>query len=404
MTVTERFLKYVSFPTMSDEKSSTVPSSAKQLKFSRYLAKELTKIGLCEVELDDKGYLYATLPANTKSSVTVGLIAHVDTSDACADEPIKAKTVLYGGGDICLNEEKGIYLTQKEYPALERYVGHSLIVTDGTTLLGADDKAGICAIVSALERIIKNGLPHGTVKVCFTPDEEIGRGSDFFDVSKFGADYAYTVDGGPLGELEYENFNGATATASFSGVSIHPGSAKGKMKNAQLLAMDFASLLPSDQTPATTDGYEGFFHLIEMKGECEKAELVYIIRDHDKEKFEAKKALFASCAEEISRRYGEGACEVKIEDSYYNMKEIIDGHMYTVERAKAAMLAVGVEPLIVPIRGGTDGARLSFMGLPCPNICTGGENFHSRFEFLSVSALGKVVDIVERIVTDASKL
>jgi len=402
--ITERFLKYVSFPTMSDETSETVPSTKKQLVLGKYLEEELKAIGLSDVELDDKGYLYGTLPANTESSVTLGLVAHMDTSDACADEPIVTKTVLYDGNDICLNEEKGIYLKKEEYPALENYVGNHLIVTDGTTLLGADDKAGITVIFSALERIIKGNKPHGTVKVCITPDEEIGRGADCFDVERFDADYAYTVDGGALGEIEYENFNAASAKAVFHGVSIHPGSAKDKMKNAQLMALDFASMLPADETPATTEGYEGFFHLVEMKGECENAELVYIIRDHDREKFEAKKALFDTVSKKVNEKYGDGACEVFVKDSYYNMKEIIDDHMYTIDRAIAAMKAVGVEPVIVPIRGGTDGARLSFMGLPCPNICTGGENFHSRFEFLSVESLEKVTDIVERIVLDAAKI
>jgi len=404
MTAIERFLKYVSFPTMSDEASETVPSTEKQLALGRYLADELSAIGLTEVELDEMGYLYATLPSNTASTVTLGLIAHMDTSDACADAPIKAKIVSYDGGDVCLNEEKGIFLKEEEYPSLGKYKGNSLIVTDGTTLLGADDKAGICAIVSALERIIKNDLPHGKVRVCFTPDEEIGRGADHFDVEKFAADYAYTVDGGPLGELEYENFNAASAKAVFRGVSIHPGTAKGKMKNAQLMAMDFAALLPPGETPRETEGYEGFFHLIEMKGECESAELSYIIRDHDRDKFAAKKALFEDAGRQINEKYGEGSCEITVRDSYYNMKEIIDDHMYTVERAKSAMEAVGVSPVIVPIRGGTDGARLSFMGLPCPNICTGGENFHSRFEFLPTESLLKVVDIVERLITDAAEL
>ena len=399
MNITERFLKYVSFPTMSDEKSETVPSTAKQLVLSRYLRDELLSLGL-SVELDDKGYLYATLPANTECGVTLGLIAHVDTADACADAPIKTKIVKYEGGSICLNEEKNIFLTPEEYPSMNRYVGNNLIVTDGTTLLGADDKAGVCAIVSAVERIVKNGKKHGTVKICFTPDEEVGRGADHFDVEKFGADYGYTVDGGCLGELEYENFNAAAAIAEFFGVSIHPGSAKDKMKNAQLMAMDFNALLPADQVPEKTEGYEGFFHLIEMKGDCENAELVYIIRDHDKALFEEKKALFEAVADKIDEKYGAGSCKITVKDSYYNMKEIIDEHMYTVDRAVAAMKAVGVEPDIVPIRGGTDGARLSFMGLPCPNICTGGENFHSRFEYLSIESLEKVVDIVERLITD----
>ena len=405
MNIAERFLKYVSFPTMSDESSETVPSTEKQLALSRYLADELNALGLEDVELDDKGYLYATLPANTeKTSVTLGLIAHVDTSDACADSPIKTKIVEYTGEDILLNEEQKIYLSAKEYPSLKNYIGNNLIVTDGTTLLGADDKAGVCAIVSAVERVIKSGEPHGAIKICFTPDEEIGRGADHFDVEKFDADYAYTVDGGALGELEYENFNAAAAKAEFRGVSIHPGSAKDKMKNAQLMAMYFNSLLPADQTPATTEGYEGFFHLISMNGDCENAELVYIIRDHDKVKFNEKKALFESVAAKVNEMYGEGSCNAFVKDSYYNMKEIIDDHMYTVERARAAMEEVGVTPIVVPIRGGTDGARLSFMGLPCPNICTGGENFHSRFEFLSIESLNKVVDIVERLIINTSKV
>ncbi len=405
MNIQERFLKYVSFPTMSDESSDTVPSSEKQLALSKYLADELTALGLEDVELNDKGYLYATLPTNIdKKTVTLGLIAHVDTSDACADYPIKTRIVEYTGEDICLNDEQKIYLSEKEYPSLKNYVGDHLIVTDGTTLLGADDKAGVCAIVSAIERVIKSNEPHGTIKICFTPDEEIGRGADHFDVAKFNADYAYTVDGGALGELEYENFNAAAAKAEFNGVSIHPGSAKDKMKNAQLMAMYFNSLLPDDQTPATTEGYEGFFHLVGMNGDCEHAELVYIIRDHDKAKFNEKKELFETIAAKVNDRYGQGSCDVFVKDSYYNMKEIIDDHMYTVERAKAAMEEVGVTPVVVPIRGGTDGARLSFMGLPCPNICTGGENFHSRFEFLSVESLEKVVDIVERLIINTSKV
>ena len=398
MSISERFLKYVSYPTMSDESSDTVPTTAKQLELSKYIAEELISIGLCDVELDETGYLYATLPANCEEKTVIGLIAHVDTSDACADSPIKTKTVKYEGGNICLNEEKGIFMTPDDYPQLANYIGDHIIVTDGTTLLGADDKAGVCAIVSAVERIIKSGAPHGTVKICFTPDEEVGRGADHFDVAKFGADYAYTIDGGSLGEIEYENFNAAAARVEFFGVSIHPGSAKDKMKNAQLMAMDFNSLLPADQIPAKTEGYEGFFHLCDMKGDCESAELIYIIRDHDKAKFEEKKATFALVAEKINEKWGEGSCKATVKDSYYNMKEIIDNHMYTVERAKKAMEDVGVKPIIVPIRGGTDGARLSFMGLPCPNICTGGENFHSRFEFLSVESLQKVVDITERIV------
>ncbi len=400
----ERFLKYVAYPTMSDESSETVPSTAKQLVLSRALADELRALGLADVELDDKGYLYATLPANTdKACPVIGLVAHVDTSDACADEPIAARIVDYTGGDILLNEEKGIYMTVADYPNLQNYAGQHLIVTDGTTLLGADDKAGVAAIISAVERLIKSDAEHGTVKICFTPDEEVGRGADHFDVEKFGADYAYTVDGGPLGELEYENFNAASAVVKFAGVSIHPGSAKDKMKNAQLMAMDFNALLPAEQIPAKTEGYEGFFHLIDMLGDCENAQLVYIIRDHDRALFEEKKQVMQVAADQINARWGAGSCTLMLKDSYYNMKEIIDNHMYTVERAKAAMEQLGIAPIVVPIRGGTDGARLSFMGLPCPNICTGGENFHSRFEFLSIEALNGVVDIVERILYNAVK-
>ena len=403
MNIIDRFLNYVSYPTMSDETSETVPSSSKQLVLSRAIADELIRIGLEDVELDDKGYLYATLPANVEdSTVTLGLVAHVDTSDACADYPIKTRIVKYTGEDICLNEEKGIYLTKAEYPALEKYVGDDLIVTDGTTLLGADDKAGVCAIVSAVENIKNSGVPHGKIRICFTPDEEIGRGADHFDVEKFNADYAYTVDGGALGEIEYENFNAASAVVTFNGVSIHPGSAKDKMKNASLIAMEFNSLLPADEIPAKTEGYEGFFHLIEMNGECESATLVYIIRDHDIDKFNAKKELLLKCAEKINAKWGDGACVATLKDSYFNMKEIIDNHMYTIDRAVEAMEQVGVKPIIMPIRGGTDGARLSFMGLPCPNICTGGENFHSRFEFLSVQSLKKVVEIVEAIIKNAT--
>ena len=400
----ERFLKYVAYPTMSDERSETVPSSEKQIVLSLALAAELMSLGLSDVELDDKGYLYATLPANTdKACPVIGLVAHVDTSDACADAPIAARIVDYTGGDILLNEEKGIYMTVADYPNLQNYVGQHLIVTDGTTLLGADDKAGVAAIISAVERLIKSDAPHGTVKTCFTPDEEIGRGADYFDVEKFGADYAYTVDGGPLGELEYENFNAASAVVKFAGVSIHPGSAKDKMKNAQLMAMEFNALLPAEQIPAMTEGYEGFFHLCDMQGDCENAQLVYIIRDHDRALFEEKKQVMQAAADKINARWGAGSCTLTMKDSYYNMKEIIDDHMYTVERAKAAMEQLGIAPIVVPIRGGTDGARLSFMGLPCPNICTGGENFHSRFEFLSIESLNGVVDIVERILYNAVK-
>ena len=399
-----RFLTYVSYPTMSDETSETVPSTEKQLVFSRYLTEELIALGLSDVELDEYGYLYATIPATADTEVVLGLIAHVDTADAVSDSPIRTAVVMFEGEDICLNSEKQIYLRAEEYPSLRRYLGQNLIVTDGTTLLGADDKAGICAIVTAAERVLKSKAPHGRIRICFTPDEEIGRGADHFDVEKFGADYAYTVDGGSLGELEYENFNAATACVEFHGVSIHPGAAKNMMKNAQLMAMEFNALLPAEEIPACTEGYEGFYHLIESHGDCEYAKLVYIIRDHDRAIFEARKATMADCAAEIQARYGEGTVDLSVKDSYYNMKEIIDQHLYTVERAKLAMEQAGIEPVVVPIRGGTDGARLSFMGLPCPNICTGGENFHSRFEYIPVESLTRVTDIVERLILNTAEL
>ena len=404
MKAYERFLNYVAYPTMSDDACETVPSSAKQLVLAKDLQKELLALGLTDAYVDGFGYVYATLPANTDKEVnTIGLIAHMDTSSEASDTDIKASVVAYNGGDILLNEQKGIYMTVADYPNLQNYVGQHLIVTDGTTLLGADDKAGVAAIVSVVERLLASDAPHGKVKICFTPDEEIGRGADHFDVEKFGADYAYTVDGGPLGELEYENFNAAAAVVKFSGVSIHPGSAKDKMKNAQLMAMAFNALLPAEQIPAMTEGYEGFFHLCDMQGDCEHAQLVYIIRDHDRALFEEKKQVMQAAADEINARFGAGSCTLSMKDSYYNMKEIIDNHMYIVERAKVAMEQLGISPIVVPIRGGTDGARLSFMGLPCPNLCTGGENFHSRFEFLSIESLDGVVDIVERILYNAVK-
>ena len=404
MKVHERFLNYVSYPTMSDETTGTTPSTAKQLVLARALCDELLTLGLSDASVDGYGYVYASLPANVEGEHnSIGFIAHMDTSNEASDENIKARIVEYNGGDILLNAEKGIYMTVADYPYLADFAGQRLIVTDGTTLLGADDKAGIAEIMSALEYIIENNVPHGRIAVAFTPDEEIGEGADHFDVEKFGAEYAYTVDGGTLGEVEYENFNAAGAKITVHGVSIHPGSAKDRMKNAARIASEFDSLLPVDEIPERTEGYEGFFHLCDMKGDCESAELMYIIRDHDKTKFEEKKALFASCADEINAKYGEGSCVITVKDSYYNMKEIIDDHMYTVDRARAAMEQLCITPIVVPIRGGTDGARLSFMGLPCPNICTGGENFHSRFEFLSVQSLHKVVDIVERIITNTAR-
>ena len=399
MKVYERFIEYAKVPTMSSEDSESCPSTEKQWVLAKKIAEDLSDMGL-EVTLTDNCYLYATLEANCESDATVGLIAHIDTSSDAPDENIKPRIVKYTGEDILLNEEKGIYLTEKEYPALAKYKGQELIVTDGTTLLGADDKAGICEIMAAVEYIIKNNIPHGKVKIGFTPDEEIGKGANLFDVAFFGADYAYTVDGGALGEIEYENFNGATAEVVFNGTSIHPGSAKNKMKSALSMAKDFQNTIPEGETPADTEGYEGFYHLLWAQGEVEHAELVYIIRDHDRKKFEERKAVFAKCADVINEKWGDGSCEVKITDSYYNMKEMIEPHMYIIDRAKEAMEQVGVTPEIIPIRGGTDGARLSYEGLPCPNICTGGENFHSRFEYIPIPSMEKIVEIIVKIITN----
>ncbi len=404
MKVQDRFLKYVSFPTMSDEESETCPSSAKQKKLGEYLTEELQSLGLADAHMDENGYVYATLPANCEGDIpVVGLISHMDTSPEAADEPIRPKTVAYDGGDILLNEEKGITMREADYPYLADYRGQHLIVTDGTTLLGADDKAGVAEIVTAIEALIASGKKHGTVKIGFTPDEEIGRGADLFDVEKFGADYAYTVDGGALGELEYENFNAASAVAEFAGVSIHPGSGKDRMKNAALYAAEFVSLLPAHEIPAETEGYEGFYHLLGIEGGIESAKVTYIIRDHDREKFEEKKRVFLAAGEKINEKYGAGTCRVTVKDSYYNMKEIIDANLYTVERAETAMREVGIEPKVIPIRGGTDGARLSFMGLPCPNLCTGGENFHSRFEFVSVESMEKISEMLVRLLSDLAE-
>lgn len=402
MRAYERFLRYAAYPTMSNGESNTIPSTDKQLALARALAEELKEMGLCDAHVDGFGYVYATLPKNTDIDVnTIGLIAHMDTSPDASDENVKARVVDYNGGDILLNEEKGIYLKVSDYPYLEKYKGQHVIVSDGTTLIGADDKAGVAEIMTAVERLIESGAPHGTVKIAFTPDEEIGRGANKFDVEGFGADYAYTVDGGALGELEYENFNAAGAGVTVHGVSIHPGSAKGRMKNACLIATEFNSLLPENEIPSMTENYEGFHHLHHIEGSIERAYLRYIIRDHDREKFEQKKKLFYEITAKLNEKYGDGTVEVSINDSYYNMKEVIEKHPYTVERAKKAMTDVGVTPRVIPIRGGTDGARLSFMGLPCPNLCAGGENFHSRFEFVSVEAMDKITDILVKIVENA---
>ena len=399
-SVTERFLRYVSFDTQSDEFSETCPSTAKQKLLGAALVAEMKEMGIQDAFMDESGYVYGTVPGDP-ALPTIGLIAHMDTSPDASGADIKARIVEYTGEDVCLNDEKGIFLKASDYPSLNNHVGKHLIVTDGTTLLGADDKAGIAEIMTAAQHLLENGGKHATLKIGFTPDEEIGRGADLFDVEGFGADYAYTADGGPIGEIEYENFNGAGAMAEFFGRNIHPGSAKGKMINSQYIAMEFQSLLPTAQKPEYTEGYEGFIHLLHMEGEVEKTTLRWIIRDHDLEKFQEKKAMMTAAAAFINAKYGEGTCVLTIKDSYFNMKRCIEPVMYVVDRAKKAMAAAGMHPVEVPIRGGTDGARLSYEGLPCPNLCTGGENYHGRFEFIPVEDMEKCVDMLIHILTDA---
>ena len=399
-TVTERFLKYVSFDTMSDEFSETCPSSAKQKLLGAELVKEMQEMGITDAFMDDNGYVYGTVPGDP-SLPTIGLIAHMDTSPDASGANIKTKIVEHTGADICLNEEKGIFLREADYASLKRHHGKHLIVTDGTTLLGADDKAGIAEIMAAAEFLMTARMNHATLKIGFTPDEEIGRGADLFDVKGFGADYAYTCDGGTIGELEYENFNAASAKAVFHGLNIHPGSAKNKMVNSQYIAMEYQSLLPAAQKPEHTEGYEGFIHLMDMEGEVEKSTLRWIIRDHDMEKFEQKKAIMQTAADFINAKYGEGTVELAVKDSYFNMKKCIEPCMHIVDKAKKAMIAVGMDPKEVPIRGGTDGARLSYEGLPCPNLCTGGENYHGRFEYIPVEDMELCVKMLVEILTNA---
>ena len=398
MTVYERFLKYVSYPTTSDENNENCPSTEGQRVLANVICKELLDLGLIDARVDANGYVYATIPANCEGMDSIGFIAHMDTASDAPGENIKARMIEYKGGDILLNEEEGIYLTLADYPYVGDLAGQRLIVTDGTTLLGADDKAGVAEIVTAVEKLMNSDIKHGKVCIGFTPDEEIGRGADLFDVEGFGADYAYTLDGGGLGEIEYENFNAASAVVKVHGRAIHPGSAKGKMINAARVSAEFDSMLTPHEIPEMTEGYEGFHHLISIEGETEESVSRYIIRDHSKEKFAAIKAEFESVAKALNEKYGEGTVELIIRDSYYNMKEILENKMFVVERATAAMERLGMTPHAVPIRGGTDGARLSFMGLPCPNLPTGGGNFHSRYEYVSVDAMEKCVDLVLEIV------
>lgn len=398
MTVSERLLRYVSFDTQSDEFSTTCPSTDKQKVLGAALVEEMKAMGIADACMDENGYVYGTVPGDPQLP-TIGLIAHMDTAPDCSGAHIKAKVVPYNGEDILLNEEKGIYLRASDYPSLKGHVGKHLIVTDGTTLLGADDKAGIAEILTAAEYLLTEKPRHATLRIGFTPDEEVGRGADRFNVKDFGADYAYTSDGGPVGEIEFENFNAAGAKVEFTGLNIHPGSAKDKMVNSQLIAMEFHNMLPVHQRPEATEGYEGFLLLTDMEGCVEHSQLRYIIRDHDMDKFLEKKAILESAAQFLNRKYGECTVKVTLKDSYFNMRQKIEPVMYVVDRAVQAMKRAGMDPKAVPIRGGTDGARLSYEGLPCPNLCTGGENYHGRFEFIPVEDMELCVKMLIEILT-----
>ncbi len=392
-TAAERFFRYIKIHTTSDENSGVFPSTDRQLALAELLVSELCKLNLSDVHVDACGNVIATLPGNVEGKVPVlALIAHMDTSPDAPGENVSAKIVRYKGGELRLNDS--VSLSEKLCPGIEKYVGEELIVTDGTTLLGADDKAGIAEIMTALEKIISGNLPHGELRIVFSTDEEIGCGTEGLDVKELGCDYGYTVDGGALGEIEYENFNAASGRVILKGVGVHPGSAKDVMVNASGAAMFFASLLPADEVPEKTEGYEGFFHLHSMRGDVTEAELNYIIRDHDSEKFAAKKALFAKCAEEVNKVFGKGCCTVTVTDSYYNMKEKVLPHMHLIERAEKAFKQNGVQPECVPIRGGTDGAVLSWKGLPCPNLSTGGYNFHGVREWIPLRSLETMSEVL----------
>ena len=399
-TLKDRFLRYVKFETRSDEKSETIPSTPTQLEFAKILAKELEEIGMENVYVNDACFVNATLPGNIDKDVPViGFIAHMDTADFNATNVNPKIVENYDGEDIVLNDAKDIVLSVEEFPNLKNYVGKTVITTDGTTLLGADDKAGIVEIVEAMKYLIEHPeIKHGTVKVAFGPDEEIGRGADNFNVEEFGADFAYTMDGGPVGELEYESFNAAGAVFKIKGKSVHPGTAKGKLINASLIAAEIVNSFPADEVPEKTEGYEGFYFLDKINANCEEAELSYILRDHDREKFEAKKKFTENVAKKINEKYGKELVSVEIKDQYYNMGEIIKDHMNVVEIAKKAMENLGIKPVIEPIRGGTDGSKISFMGLPTPNIFAGGENFHGKYEFVALESMILATDVIVEIV------
>ena len=398
MDIIERFLNYTKFDTQSQEDSDQVPSTEKQLVFANYLKKELENEGLSDVEMDDKGYIYATLKANVKGDIpTIGFISHYDTSPDCSGADIKARIVNnYDGSDILLSE--GIVSSPKKFPELLKHIGEDLIVTDGHTLLGADDKAGIAEIIQAMCWLRDHPeVKHGKIRIAFNPDEEIGMGAHHFDVEKFGCNWAYTMDGGDVGELEFENFNAASAKIFIKGVSVHPGYAKNKMVNANILTTEFVQLLPAEERPETTEGYQGFYHLLGIESNVEQAKLSYIIRDHDRDRFEERKRFVQKCAEQMNETYGEGTVIAEVKDQYYNMKEKIDPQMHVIDLVLHAMQDCGVAPKVKPIRGGTDGAQLSFKGLPCPNIFAGGVNFHGPYEFVSIQSMKQAMQVIIRI-------
>ena len=399
MTVQERFLTYVAMDTTSDESSETCPSTPRQWALARHLEKEMRDLGMEGVRLDEHAYVYGFIPGNDPTLPAIGLISHMDTVDAVPASPIHPQTLHYTGGDIVLNEEKGIVMREEDFESLQRHRGMDLILTDGTTLLGADDKAGVAEIMTFCEQVLAHPQwKHGKICVGFTPDEEIGRGADLFDVPGFGADFAYTLDGAAPEEVEYENFNAASARVTVHGFSIHPGSAKNKMRNAARLAMEFHSLLPSQETPECTEGYEGFYHLNHMEGEEQQAQLHYIVRDHHRAKFEARKERLQKIAAYLNDKYGEGTFDLALRDSYYNMREKVEEKPEVIRRAFDAISACGLTPKAVPIRGGTDGARLSYMGLVCPNLGTGGRNFHGVYEYAVIQEMETMIEILKKLV------
>ena len=398
MDITERFINYTKFDTQSSEDSQTIPSTSKQLVFAKYLKEELEREGFSDVEMDEKGYIYATLKANTKKDTpTIGFISHYDTSPDASGADIKARIVNnYDGGDIILSE--GIVSSPEKFPELKAHIGEDLIVTDGHTLLGADDKAGIAEIVDAMCYLRDHDeIEHGDIRMGFNPDEEIGLGAHHFDVEKFGCSWAYTMDGGDIGDLEYENFNAASVKITIKGVSVHTGYAKDKMINANRLACEFNAMIPDTDIPENTEGYQGFYHLLGMETRTEEAKMNYLIRDHDREKFEDRKDFMEDCARKMNEKYGEGTVEIVIKDQYYNMKEKIEPNMHVIDIVLQAMQETGVAPKVEPIRGGTDGAQLSFKGLPCPNIFAGGVNFHGPYEFVSIQVMKKAVEVIVKI-------